>query len=307
MSGRSIEAPAKADVYMKLYIGDYLRDTMHLSTEEHGAYFLLLAHGWLHGGLVPADTERLRCIARVKSDAWQGVWNEIGRFYSRYDDDHLFQKRNREERLRAEKLNEERQRVGRKGGKAKANNLANRKQTPKQSPSKALANDLANDLANGVAKTYQSESESESDQIRSTTPDARGRNGAEPDRPDPPPPKWPARPTAHDLTTAFGLAWRDAYKKFWTEEAGAVAKARELLEDLIPKMPAAEAAIVFASIPKRIERFLASTDPKLVEARHPFSWFVQRFNAFGEVGPPKNDKPPDGIGHLKYYTPESQR
>jgi uncharacterized protein YdaU (DUF1376 family) len=54
---------------MPFYISDYLGDTGHLSTVEHGAYILLIMHYWSHGGL-PADEPTIARITRMTARQW---------------------------------------------------------------------------------------------------------------------------------------------------------------------------------------------------------------------------------------------
>lgn len=61
----------RPDTWMPLYVADYLKDTTHLSTIEHGAYLLLLMHAWTHEGLLPADETRIGRIAGLSPREWK--------------------------------------------------------------------------------------------------------------------------------------------------------------------------------------------------------------------------------------------
>lgn len=66
---------------MPLYIGDYLKDTMRLSTEQHGAYLLLLMEYWCSGPL-PDDDDELASICRLPINTWRSHRPKLARFFT---------------------------------------------------------------------------------------------------------------------------------------------------------------------------------------------------------------------------------
>jgi uncharacterized protein YdaU (DUF1376 family) len=65
---------------MPLYVRDYLADTGHLSTLEHGAYLLLIMHYWQHGSL-PKSEKKRAAACRVSEQKWKTIKNEISQFF----------------------------------------------------------------------------------------------------------------------------------------------------------------------------------------------------------------------------------
>jgi uncharacterized protein YdaU (DUF1376 family) len=71
--------------YMPLFVGDYLRDTRHLTTEEHGAYFLLILEYWAKGGKLPDDDAQLARIVNLSPAKWRKVKPIVKQFFQVQD------------------------------------------------------------------------------------------------------------------------------------------------------------------------------------------------------------------------------
>jgi uncharacterized protein YdaU (DUF1376 family) len=66
--------------WMPIYWGDYLRDTQHLTTLQHGAYLLLIAHYWQHGSL-PNSDRALAVICKFSKGQWQTQREAIAKLF----------------------------------------------------------------------------------------------------------------------------------------------------------------------------------------------------------------------------------
>lgn len=135
----------KVDVFMKFYIGDYLRDTMHLKTVEHGAYLLLIFHYWINEAALPDDDEYLAVVAKLTQTEWQSVRKRIAKFFQ------IGTGTWSHKRIELQLADAKRTQCARKAA-GQAGNDAKRKQRERKGN--------ANGDANGDALRSQSESES---------------------------------------------------------------------------------------------------------------------------------------------------
>ncbi len=134
---------AKTDIWMPVYIGDYLRDTEELSSEEHGVYLLLLMHYWQKKGEIGCDIDRLARVARTNEETARFI---LGYFFTIVDGNYK-NKRADQEIQNADNRRESARENGQKGGRPSKNNpqitggltggfdLANRAGNPQKSSS----------------------------------------------------------------------------------------------------------------------------------------------------------------------------
>lgn len=145
MSGR-------ADVWMPLYVADYLKDTQHLSTAEHGAYLLLIFHAWTNSGMIPRSDSQLARIARLSLGQWKRMRDTVLAFWIDQGDaaQTYMHKRISAEIDRTEAIIEKRRKAGSVGASKRW-----------QTDSKCHADAIDLPMANGWQTDGQSQSQSQ--------------------------------------------------------------------------------------------------------------------------------------------------
>ncbi len=142
---------SRTDTWMPLDIGDYVADTMHLTTLQHGAYLLLLMHYWKTGPL-PDDDDQLAAISKMDPKAWKGVRPVIRRFFTP-DNGILRQKRADKERQKNATISSERSVAGKAGAEARwKQNGGNPPDKPDGKPMANAKQVLSKPEANGEQK-----------------------------------------------------------------------------------------------------------------------------------------------------------
>jgi uncharacterized protein YdaU (DUF1376 family) len=111
---------------MQLYPSDYIGDTRHLSTEQHGAYLLLLMAMWNAGGVLPADDGKLARITGLTLRKWRRHKPDILAFFH-LEDGRLRHKRIDRDLQTAREISRKRSEAGRAGVDARLNKNANQK------------------------------------------------------------------------------------------------------------------------------------------------------------------------------------
>ncbi len=64
-----------------MYWADYLADTMHLTTEEHGVYLLLIAAYWRRARALPDDNKWLATVTKMSLKRWIKVRPKILEYF----------------------------------------------------------------------------------------------------------------------------------------------------------------------------------------------------------------------------------
>lgn len=149
-----------------MYWGDYLRDTAHLSTVEHGGYMLLIAHYWTTGKPLPSADDRLRRITRMERRDWLASRSALLAFFTP-DGDTLRHKRIDAEIERASLKSAKRKIAGSEGAKRRWQKDSNCHAVAKALPSEPV-------WQNDRQSQSQSQSQTQTESIKNAKSKTNG-------------------------------------------------------------------------------------------------------------------------------------
>lgn len=105
---------------MPVFPDAYLADTTHLTTTEHGAYFLLLLAMWRRGGVVPNHDKDLARIVGMELPEWRKMKKRLAQFFE-ITDEQITQKRLQKEWQYVIEKRNKNAANGARGGRPKSN------------------------------------------------------------------------------------------------------------------------------------------------------------------------------------------
>jgi len=241
----------KVDIHMPFFIGDYLADTTDLTTEEHGAYLLILMDLWRRRGATTSDHAKLARIAKLTPAKWRTTWETLSRFFV-IEGDTLRQKRLTKELEKAVGRRKAASESGARGAAKRWGGHGDPIGYPTGEP-------IVSPMANGMAKNSSLSSPSESSRVAPAIAV---------------PPDW----SAGVWLGHFSVAWCREYRQQSYGAGSSDAKACGSLSDILAALGAAERRAAQERAPAMFAEFFGGRSPETISRRHPFVFFVTAFN-----------------------------